>query len=413
MGIMSTIGSTKACRSIHDELLIKEVILAYCGTTESIDIGEPSEPVEPLPPIIDPEIPEEPEEPELPPEEQPGWDVSVLNPEFTGWQITNSYLPGIEKSEKFIIQIWNFEGEWAVVKDGNIIVTHETRKDNSIGFYFVETSGSGTVYTIEFASYPGEYRVYGRCSSIHTGIDDYYNGPMTRKTVIDRYSLYASWQRFGFQNTGLTVPRCMPPNITTTQEMFRNSNYYTGGEPDYCRINDYGSPETGDSADSGLGYPSSGWSESPLNITGTNGRYLTVRKSPNSVFIKFDVSIPEDAEALRKLLITGPTDNTIAFVQLPEDAPETSNEYVRVITGISSDGTIPVNGYLNGYNLMDGVTDYQGVRHYPPFNFVSEVISLEFKSTSGVSGDEDIFRYGGNDYNNGIAFVRSELYIQL
>ena len=51
MGIMSTIGSTKACRSIKDELLIKEVILAYCDTTESIDIGEPSEPEEPeLPP---------------------------------------------------------------------------------------------------------------------------------------------------------------------------------------------------------------------------------------------------------------------------------------------------------------------------------------------------------------------------
>ena len=42
---------------------LKEVILAYCGTTESIDIGKPSEPVEPLPPDL-----ELPEEPELPPE---------------------------------------------------------------------------------------------------------------------------------------------------------------------------------------------------------------------------------------------------------------------------------------------------------------------------------------------------------
>ena len=66
--------------------------------------GEPPEPDEPTPPITtDPEIPEEPEEPELPPEEQPGWDVSVSNLEFTGWQITNSYQPGIEKGERFTI----------------------------------------------------------------------------------------------------------------------------------------------------------------------------------------------------------------------------------------------------------------------------------------------------------------------
>ena len=234
MGVITTIDDTKTCRTKYDELLVKEVIRSYCGTTGSIDVGEPPEPEEPTPPIIDPELPEEPEEPELPPEEQPGWDVSLLNPEFTGWQITNSYLPGQEKNEKFTIQIWDFEGEWAVTKDGSVIVTHETRKDNSIGFYFVEKKGSSTVYTIEFGGYPGVYRVYGRCSNIFSGISDYYDGPMTRRTVVDRYSLYASWQRFGFQNTGLTVPRCMPPNITTTQEMFRKANYYTGGEPQYC-----------------------------------------------------------------------------------------------------------------------------------------------------------------------------------
>ena len=230
MGIMSTIGSTKACRSIKDELLIKEVILAYCDTTESIDIGEPSEPEEPELP----EEPSEPEEPELPPEEQPGWDVSLLNPDFTGWQITNSYLPEQEKNERFTLQVWDFEGEWAITKDGKIIVTHETRTDNSIGFYFVNKSGSSTVYTIEFNSYPGVYRIYGKCSNIYSGIRDYYDGPMTRKTVVNRYSLYASWQKFNFQNTELIMPRCMPPNITTTQEMFRKANYYTGGEPEYC-----------------------------------------------------------------------------------------------------------------------------------------------------------------------------------
>ena len=160
--------------------------------------------------------------------------MSLLNPEFTGWQITNSYLPGQEKNEKFTIQIWDFEGEWAVTKDGSVIVSNETRRDNSIGFYFVETKGSSTIYTIVFGGYPGRYRVYGRCSYIYAGISDYYDGPMTRKTVVNRYSLYASWQRFGFQNTELIMPSCMPSNITTTQEMFRGSNYYTGGEPQYC-----------------------------------------------------------------------------------------------------------------------------------------------------------------------------------
>lgn len=88
MGVITTIDDTKACRPKYDELLVKEVIRSYCGTSESNDIEEPSEPDKPTPPIIDPDLPEEPEEPELPPEEQPGWDVSVLNPEFTGWQIT-------------------------------------------------------------------------------------------------------------------------------------------------------------------------------------------------------------------------------------------------------------------------------------------------------------------------------------
>ena len=57
--------------------------------------------------------------------------MSILNPEFTGWQITNSYLPGQEKNERFTIQIWDFEGEWAVTKDGSVIVSNETRRDNS------------------------------------------------------------------------------------------------------------------------------------------------------------------------------------------------------------------------------------------------------------------------------------------
>ena len=78
------------------------------------------------------------------------------------------------------------------------------------------------------------YRVYGRCKSIFSGMKDYYDGDMTRKTVVDRYSLYASWQKFNFQNTELIVPDCMPHNITTTQEMFYKANYYTGGEPHYC-----------------------------------------------------------------------------------------------------------------------------------------------------------------------------------
>lgn len=234
MGVMTTIDNTRACRTKYDELLVKEVIRSYCNTDDMGGIEEPSEPVEPLPPIIDPEIPEEPEEPELPPEQQPGWDVSILNPEFTGWQITNSYQPGKEKGERFSIQIWDFQGEWAVVKDGAVLVTHETRKDNSIGFYYVEKRGTSTIYTIEFDSFPGEYRIYGRCKSIFSGKEDYYDDVMTRKTVIDRYSLYASWQKFNFQNTELIVPRCIPRNITTTLEMFWKANYYTGGEPEYC-----------------------------------------------------------------------------------------------------------------------------------------------------------------------------------
>ena len=63
-----------------DDLFVMEVIRSMCSP--KVDIGE----VVPLPnPIPEPELPEL---PELPPEEQPGWDVSVLNPEFTGWQIT-------------------------------------------------------------------------------------------------------------------------------------------------------------------------------------------------------------------------------------------------------------------------------------------------------------------------------------
>ena len=94
MGVITTTSNTslgtimnhKCCDCSYDSLFVKEVIRTYCGTTESIDVGEPPEPDEPTPPITtDPEIPQEPEEPELPPEEQPGWDVSILNPEFTGW----------------------------------------------------------------------------------------------------------------------------------------------------------------------------------------------------------------------------------------------------------------------------------------------------------------------------------------
>ena len=74
MGVITTIDNTKPCRPKYDELLVKEVIRSYCGTTGSIDVGEPPEPDEPTPPIItDPEIPEE---PELPPEEQPGQEVN-------------------------------------------------------------------------------------------------------------------------------------------------------------------------------------------------------------------------------------------------------------------------------------------------------------------------------------------------
>ena len=92
MGLITTIDDTKTCRTSYEELLLKEVILAYCGTSEPIDIEIPSKPDEPTPPIItDPEIPEEPEipvepeEPEIPeepeePEEDP--DYYYGDPEY-------------------------------------------------------------------------------------------------------------------------------------------------------------------------------------------------------------------------------------------------------------------------------------------------------------------------------------------
>ena len=57
MGVITTIDDTKTCCTKYDELLVKEVIRSYCGTTESSGIGEPSGPDEPIPPIIDPELP--------------------------------------------------------------------------------------------------------------------------------------------------------------------------------------------------------------------------------------------------------------------------------------------------------------------------------------------------------------------